>query len=85
MKSSYKTGIYIFFVCVGGGFLLFRDAVQDQTQLVFTIIAVCLIMFGLYKMSSSLTSNSQREYDSQEYFNREKYDQQETIQNAEEE
>jgi len=85
VKSAYKTGIYFLFVFVGGGFLLFRDEIQGQTQLVVTIIAVCLVMFGLYKVTSSLTSNPQREYNSQEYFNREKYEQQETIQSTEEE
>lgn len=70
---------------IGGGFLLFRDEIQGQTQLVLTIIAVCLMMFGLYKTTSSLTSNSQKEYDNQEYFNREKYEQQAAIESAEEE
>ncbi|MEM6718209.1 MAG: hypothetical protein AAF611_02740 [Bacteroidota bacterium] len=85
MKSSYKTRIYFLFVFIGGGFLLFRDEIQGQTQLVLTIVAVCLMMFGLYKVTSSLTSNKQPDYQDQEYFNREKYEQQEVIQNTEEE
>ncbi|PTX62631.1 hypothetical protein C8N46_10226 [Kordia periserrulae] len=85
MKSKYTTAIYFLFIFLGGGFLLFREEINGQTQLVLTIIAVCAMMFGLYKITTSLTSNKQASYKDQEYYNREKYEQQEVINNAEEE
>lgn len=85
MKSKYKTGMYLLLVLNGGVLLLFREEMQGQTQLIVTIIAVCLLMFGLYKMTSSLTSNQQRAYKDQEYFNREKYSQQEAAEASEKE
>lgn len=85
MSSKYKTTLYFLLVFVGGGFLLFREEIQGETQIVLTVIAVCLMMFGLYKVTSMQTSNKQKAYDQQEYFNREKYEQQEAIDSAEEE
>ncbi len=77
MNSKYKTAVYFFLVFFGVGILLFRDAIQGETQLVLTIIALVMTMFGLYKVTSMQTSNKQKKYDNEEYFNREKYSQQE--------
>lgn len=79
MKSTYKTAIYFFFVFFGGGLLIFRDEFQGETQLVITILAVFALMFGLYKVNASLTSNRQKDYKDQEHFNREEYSKKEKL------
>jgi DMSO reductase anchor subunit len=84
VKPKYTTVIYFLFIFLGGGFLLFREEINGQAQLMLTVIAVCVMMFGLYKTTSSLTSNKQARYKDQEYYNREKYEQQEAINNEEE-
>ncbi|WP_430409610.1 hypothetical protein [Kordia sp.] len=77
MKFKYKTTIYFFLVFVGAGMLLFRDDIQGEAQIIVTIIALVAMMFGLYKVTSMQLSNKPKKYDSEEYFNREKYEQQE--------
>lgn len=66
-------------VFLGGGVLLFREDIKGETQIVVTVIAVCIMMFGLYKVTSRLMSNPHKEYQNQEYFNREKYSQREEL------
>ncbi len=73
MKSTYKTAIYFFLIFFGGGLLLFREELKGETQLIVTIAAIFSLMFGLYKVNSSLTSNRQKAYENQEHFNREEY------------
>ena len=77
MKLTNKNTLYFLFIFLGAGALLFRDYLEGQAQLILTIIALIFMMFGLYKTTSSLTSNRKRDYKDQEFFNREKYDQQE--------
>ncbi|MFK7748671.1 MAG: hypothetical protein AB8B65_09785 [Kordia sp.] len=79
MNPKYKTAIYFFMVFLGGGLLLFRDDIKGETQIVVTVIAVCVMMFGLYKVTSSQMSNQQKNYKDQEYYNREKYSQEEEL------
>lgn len=74
---KYKTTIYFLLVFIGAGILLFRDNIQGEGQIVLTIIALVVMMFGLYKVTSMQMSNKQKKYDNEEYFNREKYEQQE--------
>ncbi len=74
---KYKTTIYFVLVFLGAGMLLFRDNIQGEGQIVLTIIALIAMMFGLYKVTSKQMSNKQKQYDNEEYFNREKYEQQE--------
>ncbi len=64
-------------VFLGAGTLLFRDNIQGEGQILVTIIALVLMMFGLYKVTSKQLSNKPKNYDTEEYFNREKYEQQE--------
>lgn len=77
MKLISKNILYFIFVFLGAGILLFKDVIEGQLQIVLTIIALIMMMFGLYKTTSSLTSNKQKSYGNEEYFNREKYSQQE--------
>lgn len=77
MKLMNKKTLYFLFIFIGAGALLFRDYLEGEAQLILTIVALILMMFGLYKATSSLTSNRKRDYKDQEYYNREKYDQQE--------
>ncbi|AXG72108.1 hypothetical protein KORDIASMS9_04371 [Kordia sp. SMS9] len=79
MKSTYTTGIYLVLVLSGGGLLLFREEFKGETQLVITIFAVFALMFGLYKMNASLTSNRPKAYKHQEHFNREEYSKKEAL------
>lgn len=79
MSSKSKTSIYFILVFLGGGFLLFREEVEGELQIILTVIAVCIMMFGLYKVTSMQASNKKQEYKDQEYFNREKYSQQEAF------
>mgnify|MGYP000106097088 FL=1 len=74
MKPKYTTALYFFLVFFGGGLLLFREEIKGDKQIVITVIAVCAMMFGLYKVTSMQTSNKKREYENQEYFNRERYE-----------
>ncbi|WP_420574313.1 hypothetical protein [Kordia sp.] len=73
MKFKNKTTLYFLLVFIGGGILLFRDYIEGEKQIVITVIAVCVMMFGLYKVTSMQTSNKHKAYDNEEYFNREKY------------
>ena len=77
MRFKYKTSLYFFLVFFGAGVLLFRDDIQGEKQLVVTIMALFAMMFGLYKMTSRLTSNREKKYDNEEYFTRERYDEEE--------
>ena len=77
MKLKYKTTLYFFLLFCGAGMLLFRDNIQGEGQIVVTIIALFMMMFGVYKVTSMQTSNKQKKYEDEEYFNREKYEQQE--------
>lgn len=77
MKFKYKTTLYFFLVFFGAGLLLFRDDIQGEKQIVLTIIALVAMMFGLYKMTSTQTSNRQKKYDGEEYFNKEEYPEEE--------
>lgn len=74
MRFKYKTSLYFFLVFFGAGILLFRDDIQGEKQIVLTIIALVAMMFGLYKMTSRQTSNRQKNYDTEAYFTRERYD-----------
>lgn len=77
MRFKYKTSLYFFLVFFGAGVLLFRDDIQGEKQLVVTIMALFAMMFGLYKMTSRLTSNREKKYDNEEYFTRERYNEEE--------
>lgn len=79
MNPKYKTAIYFFLVFLGGGLLLFREDIKGEAQIIVTVIAVCAMMFGLYKVTSAQMSNQQKEYKDQEYFNREKYSKEEEL------
>jgi hypothetical protein len=74
VKFKYKTAFYFFLVFAGAGVLLFREDIQGEKQIVLTLIALFAMMFGLYKMTSKLTSNQHNRYDNEDHFNREKYD-----------
>lgn len=84
MKFKYKTTVYFFLIFFGGGLLLFRDEIQGDKQIVLTLIALFAMMFGLYKMTSKLTSNEHKKYNNEEYFNREKYDKEAAAEDGEE-
>jgi len=77
LRFKYKTSLYFFLVFFGAGVLLFRDDIQGEKQLVVTIMALFAMMFGLYKMTSRLTSNREKKYDNEEYFTRERYNEEE--------
>jgi hypothetical protein len=77
VKFKYKTAVYFFLVFLGAGLLLFREDIQGNGQIVVTLIALASMMFGLYKVTSMQTSNRQKEYDNEEYFNKEKYSEEE--------
>lgn len=57
MKAKYTTALYFIFVFLGGGILLIQDSLEGEKNIVITIIALVLMMFGMYKVSSSLKTN----------------------------
>lgn len=61
--AKYKTTIYFLLVFVGGGLLLFQKDLQgEETNIVFTLVALCAMMFGMYKVTTlKTTSNIQQE------------------------
>ena len=73
VKKKNTTVLYFFLVLLGALFLIFEDFIFEEKQLAPKLIAVILLMFGMYKMLAKQGSNVSKEYDGQEHFTGEKY------------
>ncbi|WP_046745767.1 hypothetical protein [Kordia zhangzhouensis] len=73
MKKKYTTTIYFALALFSAGFLFLGEYFFEKKPIIPTILAVVVLMFGVYRMISLQKSNIHTEYKDQEYFNGEKY------------